>query len=163
LSLPSVQPEAEPAEAAEAEQFTATGGIEVQGLDRRNPQRPQLRIVCGRAYRQLQVHAGNRRLAFNAPRPGELRRLPLPPEWAEPGTLLTLYGIESTTSEQLEWMVPPLQSGVGAGAQPAGAATTAADPTASESSREEQPQADDGQDSPPVDDLQPSTEPYREE
>jgi len=157
------QPAGVTAQPTETVQFTKTGGIEVQGLDLRNPQRPKLRVVCTRAYRQLQVHVDGRRLAFNAPRPGELRSLPLPSEWSEAGTQLTLYGIESSTSEQLVWKVPEAESASESVEWTSNAETPAADLTGGEVSAVTDPGAEGDQQLPALNELLPSPEPYREE
>lgn len=145
-------------------QFTSTGAIEIRGLDQRNPQRPKLLVVCRRAFRQLQLHAGDQRLAFNAPRPDDMRTLPLPPEWAVPGTTITFYGIESETSEELIWTVPETEAVATSKLETAGSSESVAEEPTVEARPTRETQVDDhDQQSEQLDDLFPSVEPMREE
>lgn len=83
-----------------------TGALEIQRLDRRDPQQPRLQLICRRPFVQLQIHTRQQRLAFNAPKPGELRSLPLPENLAIPGNVIHLYGLEPDSAEVLHWTVP---------------------------------------------------------
>lgn len=105
--LQSITPDADAAPPTTAQPLLKqTGALEIQRLDRRDPKHPRLQLICRRPFVQLQVHAQEQRLAFNAPKPGELRSLPLPENLASPGDVIHLYGLEPDSAEVLHWTIP---------------------------------------------------------
>jgi hypothetical protein len=86
--------------------FKKSEAITVTTVDRSEPGMPRLHIICRKPFRQIHVEGGGHNLAFNAPLPGQPRSIPLDAKMLEPGTTITIIGIEETTAELFSFVVP---------------------------------------------------------
>lgn len=86
--------------------FKKSKAITVTTVDRSEPGMPRLHITCRKPFRQIHVEGGGHNLAFNSPLPGQPRSIPLDAKMLEPGTTITIIGIEETTAELITFVVP---------------------------------------------------------